>query len=211
MMNKAMVKLGRGHDCDVRISDISVSRFHATVKLVNSNFYIEDHKSKFGTLIQVKRPVMLEITDPLTFQIGRSLIHIMIKRPWSLIPACFRTEHSKFDPYNMTANPGDQVLLPINSGIPLSCTNPADYLQNASLQKAPESRPRHANLLHNHNQLGANSSCEEVEEQNSIEEVDVYMPDSEAVLQSEADMLSHGEDGEEVLETVPGDTETAFN
>lgn len=87
MMEKAVVKIGRGHDTDVRISDISVSRNHATLNLRNNFFYLEDHNSKFGTLVQVKRPVALEINDPLTFQIGRSLITIDIKKPWSLIPA----------------------------------------------------------------------------------------------------------------------------
>lgn len=67
MMEKAVVRIGRGHDSDVRISDISVSRNHATLNLKNRFFYIEDQKSKFGTLVQVKRPVALDINDPLTF------------------------------------------------------------------------------------------------------------------------------------------------
>ena len=67
MMNKAVVKIGRGHDTDVRISDISVSRFHATLSIYNNQLYIEDHKSKFGTVVQMKRPVALDPSESLIF------------------------------------------------------------------------------------------------------------------------------------------------
>lgn len=48
-----MVRLGRGHESDVRISDISVSRCHAMIKFKNGRFMLEDNNSKFGTLIRV--------------------------------------------------------------------------------------------------------------------------------------------------------------
>lgn len=31
MKNKSMIKVGRGHDADIRVTDISVSRFHAKI------------------------------------------------------------------------------------------------------------------------------------------------------------------------------------
>lgn len=49
---KNSIIIGRGHDCDIKIQDISVSRHHAVISFKNNKFYIEDHKSKFGTLIQ---------------------------------------------------------------------------------------------------------------------------------------------------------------
>ena len=45
--------MGRGHQSDIRISDISVSRFHAFIKYENNNFLIFDNNSKFGTLIKM--------------------------------------------------------------------------------------------------------------------------------------------------------------
>lgn len=51
LQNKNNVKLGRGHDSDVRISDISVSRCHAIIALNKGAFYLEDNMSKFGTLV----------------------------------------------------------------------------------------------------------------------------------------------------------------
>jgi hypothetical protein len=43
-------KLGRGHDSDVRVSDISVSRIHAFIAYREGKFYLQDNHSKFGTL-----------------------------------------------------------------------------------------------------------------------------------------------------------------
>jgi len=53
---KKTFKLGRGHESDVRVSDISVSRCHALVKYNSDNgrFYLEDNLSKFGTLVLAK-------------------------------------------------------------------------------------------------------------------------------------------------------------
>ena len=53
MKNDNYIKVGRGHDADIRVTDISVSRFHARINRDpnNGHFYVEDNKSKFGTLI----------------------------------------------------------------------------------------------------------------------------------------------------------------
>jgi pSer/pThr/pTyr-binding forkhead associated (FHA) protein len=59
--NKSQFKLGRGHESDVRVSDISVSRCHAIIKYENGDFYLEDNLSKFGTLILAKSPIDLKL------------------------------------------------------------------------------------------------------------------------------------------------------
>jgi pSer/pThr/pTyr-binding forkhead associated (FHA) protein len=63
--NKTSIKIGRGHDSEFRISDISVSRFHAQIVAKNGSFILEDHTSKFGTLIQVKRPLAVDQSNEL--------------------------------------------------------------------------------------------------------------------------------------------------
>lgn len=40
---KEVFKLGRGHESDLRINDISVSRCHAKIKLENGKFMLEDN------------------------------------------------------------------------------------------------------------------------------------------------------------------------
>ena len=54
-VNKNEFKLGRGHESDLRINDISVSRCHAKIKLVKGKFMLEDNTSKFGTLVLCKQ------------------------------------------------------------------------------------------------------------------------------------------------------------
>ena len=56
-------KLGRGHESDLRVSDISVSRCHALLKYDHENtqgFFLEDNLSKFGTLVMAAKPIELE-------------------------------------------------------------------------------------------------------------------------------------------------------
>jgi len=54
------VKMGRGHACDIRISDISVSRLHAFIKYQHGKFLITDNNSKFGTLIKLNKKFPIE-------------------------------------------------------------------------------------------------------------------------------------------------------
>jgi predicted component of type VI protein secretion system len=49
-------KIGRSVDTDMKIADISVSRLHSHIRIVDDKLYIEDNGSKFGTLIKIKEP-----------------------------------------------------------------------------------------------------------------------------------------------------------
>ena len=56
-------KMGRGHESELRVSDISVSRCHAILKYDaenTQNYYLEDNLSKFGTLVLSEHPIELE-------------------------------------------------------------------------------------------------------------------------------------------------------
>ena len=54
--------IGRGHESDIRINDISVSRSHAKLKydMENGTILLRDLKSKFGTLILIKKPLQIK-------------------------------------------------------------------------------------------------------------------------------------------------------
>lgn len=61
---RTMFKLGRGHESDLRVSDISVSRCHAILKYDaerTNSYYLEDNLSKFGTLVLSEHPIELEV------------------------------------------------------------------------------------------------------------------------------------------------------
>lgn len=52
MIGLSQFFLGRGTEADVRVTDISVSRLHASVfKSTQGHFYLCDNDSKFGTLV----------------------------------------------------------------------------------------------------------------------------------------------------------------
>ena len=72
--------MGRGHDSDLRVNDISVSRFHAVIKLKDDGFYLKDNKSKFGTLVLVKHRLSLSPNMTKAVQVGRTVINFCVKK-----------------------------------------------------------------------------------------------------------------------------------
>lgn len=52
-------RIGRGHDSELRVNDVSVSRYHAILKFNGEHFFLEDNVSKFGTLVLQERPFKL--------------------------------------------------------------------------------------------------------------------------------------------------------
>jgi hypothetical protein len=72
------IKLGRGHQCDLRISDISVSRVHALLKYEDDKFLVFDNDSKFGTLILLTQNHPVKY-DKAAVQIGRTVFTFVLK------------------------------------------------------------------------------------------------------------------------------------
>ncbi len=54
LTNHAVLVVGRGDDCDLRLSDPSVSRIHARITLIDGHVYLEDAGSRWGTLVNNK-------------------------------------------------------------------------------------------------------------------------------------------------------------
>jgi hypothetical protein len=90
MKNKTSIRLGRANDADVRITDISVSRYHALLKLINGAFYLEDTNSKFGSLIQIPNKISVLPNKQLTLQNGRFLIKLNMKKTFCAILSCYK-------------------------------------------------------------------------------------------------------------------------
>ena len=87
--NKKEIKIGRGHEANILLSDISVSRVHCLLNVINKNIYLEDNNAKYGTLVLVQTQ-NLNIIDniDLNLQIGRSFISCKIKEPFKLFKCC---------------------------------------------------------------------------------------------------------------------------
>ena len=87
--NNIRLKIGRGHDANLTLSDISVSRVHCIITIENKNIFIEDNNSKFGTLILVQSPSLKLIENlPLFIQIGRTFLDCRIKKSYKLFSCC---------------------------------------------------------------------------------------------------------------------------
>jgi len=82
--DRNVFSLGRGHDSDLRINDISVSRKHANIEYKDGKFYFVDLKSKFGTLALLSHDIELMESNSHTFQIGRTVVTLKAKQtqPW---------------------------------------------------------------------------------------------------------------------------------
>jgi len=72
------IKMGRGHECDLRENDISVSRFHAYLKYQDGQFSVFDNNSKFGTLVLLRKDHQIE-RKKIALQIGRTVITFSLK------------------------------------------------------------------------------------------------------------------------------------
>jgi pSer/pThr/pTyr-binding forkhead associated (FHA) protein len=72
-------RIGRGHDSDIRISDISVSRYHARIKYSEGKFMLEDNTSKFGTLVMIKDKTPILKNYTCAVQSGRTVVTYMLK------------------------------------------------------------------------------------------------------------------------------------
>ena len=94
------IKIGRGHESDALLSDISVSRVHCFFVTENKKVFLEDNNSKFGSLILIQYP-NIKIMDgiPLYFQVGRTYIDCRIKRPFKLFNCCDVEESSNLQYY----------------------------------------------------------------------------------------------------------------
>merc|ERR1712195_370619 len=92
---KDCFKLGRGHESDLRINDISVSRCHAKIKFSNGKFQLEDNTSKFGTLVLVKQRTPLLPNYNKAVQIGRTVLNFSVKANTHRNLASTSVENSK--------------------------------------------------------------------------------------------------------------------
>ncbi|CAE7289261.1 MARCHF7 [Symbiodinium necroappetens] len=74
-----VLKLGRGHESNVRIADVSISRCHAIIRYQKGSFVLEDHNSKFGTLVAMKKPRPLDHSSAISIQVGRTVLSLSLQ------------------------------------------------------------------------------------------------------------------------------------
>ena len=71
----SIINIGSSEECDIKLNDNTISRFHSAITVRNNKIYIKDMSSKFGTgiLLQNKN---LQICDEnlISLQLGRSIL-----------------------------------------------------------------------------------------------------------------------------------------
>ena len=86
---KKEIKIGRGHESNIILSDISVSRVHCILNVHDKNIYLEDNEAKYGTLVLIQTQRLKVIDNiELNLQIGRTFINCKIKRPFKFFKCC---------------------------------------------------------------------------------------------------------------------------
>jgi len=109
--------LGRGHDCDVRLTEGSISRHHAAIELVDGVWHVEDLGSQNGVFIDGKRVEKADLTHKTRFQLGS-------------VPISFDADFSETD-LSVT---GDAVAVPEGGAAPVIVEPPgADDAASATL------------------------------------------------------------------------------
>ena len=96
------ISIGRGHDCQILLSDISVSRWHCflTIDKTSKNIFIHDNNSKFGTLILVQtKNMIMSFQLKLNIQIGRTYLELLLKEPFTFFNCCGVSEKKNADFY----------------------------------------------------------------------------------------------------------------
>jgi hypothetical protein len=83
---KNEIKIGRSHESDLRITDVTVSRMHCQITKTNENeVVLEDCNSKFGSLVflQIKKLRILPYII-LPIQIGRTFLTFSLRNTFNI-------------------------------------------------------------------------------------------------------------------------------
>ena len=73
---------------------------HALVKIENNNYYLEDSKSKFGTLVQLNSEIMLQPNRTLALQLGKSFTSYRVEKTCLGFLKCYIYPKKIFTNYN---------------------------------------------------------------------------------------------------------------
>lgn len=79
------ISLGRGLKNEIRVNDITISRIHCFLRATKYGLFIQDFKSKFGTLVMQKKPFEIcKLNNSQIFQIGKAFMRPTVNTKWKL-------------------------------------------------------------------------------------------------------------------------------
>jgi serine/threonine protein kinase len=81
LTDHAVLLVGRGEDCDLRLSDPSVSRVHVRITLLDNRVYLEDAGSRWGTLVNGIPTDSRELAPGDSVEIGDTQLRLELDSP----------------------------------------------------------------------------------------------------------------------------------
>jgi pSer/pThr/pTyr-binding forkhead associated (FHA) protein len=97
---KNSINIGRANECELSISELSVSRFHCIIHKDEGDLFLEDNSSKFGTLVLIQNNNMyMNDLIPLRIQINKTFVKLKVSLPFKF--TCCK------EPYTMEARKYD--------------------------------------------------------------------------------------------------------
>lgn len=95
-------RIGRSEDCEIYLSDASISRFHANITLYKEGFYLEDRNSKFGSMLKLTQRLTLLPGISATLQANNTIIRVLAHRRSRLrkLFCCFKSEDQRSEVSN---------------------------------------------------------------------------------------------------------------
>lgn len=78
MPKNTKLLMGRSADCDIRMTDISISRVHCFLENRDGVFYLKDNNSKFGSLVKLQSDCIILPNKTLSIQFEDCIINMKL-------------------------------------------------------------------------------------------------------------------------------------
>jgi len=116
-------RIGRSSESEIMLNDMSVSREQAVLFFEDNEVWIEDTGSKFGTLLLMQSPHVLQVGEVFKVQCEKILMEFSIEKHWTLF-SIFKQNSKKSLPTTINYTPeeclpgnGKHYLLVINKEV----------------------------------------------------------------------------------------------
>ena len=107
---KDHLTIGRTNNSDIRLSDVSVSRYHSKISYVDGNIYIEDYASKFGTLLLIQNNILFLPYKKISIQTGKCHLIFKLTRTCLGLFKCYKNALYEKMAYDSFLNYNDKKV-----------------------------------------------------------------------------------------------------
>jgi pSer/pThr/pTyr-binding forkhead associated (FHA) protein len=115
MSDEQRCRFGRAQACEVVLSDVSVARFHASIRLSKGAYYLEDLESKFGTAVLLRKQLILQAGGTVTMQSDAVVVTIRLVKPFRFrrYLCCFYSRDREVETRDQVRVEGNGCGLPL--------------------------------------------------------------------------------------------------